>query len=67
MPFSKGSRACPGQNMAMMELKPTTAAMILQLETGLAETTTEDSMSMIDQFIAILKAGRCELTFKVCT
>lgn len=53
--------------MAMMELKPTTAAMILQLETGLAETTTEDSMSMIDQFIAILKAGRCELTFKVCT
>lgn len=67
MPFSKGSRACLGQNLALMELKLTTVAVVLRFKVSLAATTTEESMKMIDHFLAIPKAGKCELIFEACT
>ena len=64
MPFSKGSRACLGQNLAMMELKVTTAIMLMQTQISVAPGTNDEGMVMMDHFLALPKAGRCELRFE---
>jgi len=64
MPFSKGPRACLGQSLAMMELKVTTATMIMQSNVSLALGTNDEGMLMMDHFLALPKAGKCELQFQ---
>lgn len=44
-----------------MELKLTTAALVLFGRIRVAPGTTEESMDMVDHFIAVPKGGRCEL------
>lgn len=63
MPFSKGSRACLGKGLAMMELKLITAALLRYYETSLSPTATEDCMTMTDHFLVLPKGGKCELVF----
>ena len=62
-PFSKGSRACLGKSLAMMELKLITAALLRSYETGLSPTATEDCMTMMDHFLVLPKGRKCELIF----
>jgi tryprostatin B 6-hydroxylase len=61
MPFSKGTRACLGRNLAMMELRQVTAAVLQKYNVSAAPATTLESMEMRDHFLAVPKAGRCEL------
>jgi cytochrome P450 len=63
MPFSKGTRACIGKNLALMELKLITAALIREFSVALAPQCTEDSMAMMDHFLVLPKGGRCDLVF----
>lgn len=63
MPFSAGSRACLGINLAWMELKVITAALVKNYSVQLAPNTTDESMSMIDHFLAAPIAGKCDLLF----
>lgn len=64
MPFSKGTRACLGKNMAMMELKMTTTTLLKSYCVRSAPTTTDDSMTMQDHFLVLPKGGRCDLIFE---
>ena len=63
MPFSSGTRACLGKNLAMMELKLITSTLIKQFDVFVAPDTTVDSMSIRDHFLAIPKSGKCNLVF----
>lgn len=63
MPFSKGTRACLGQNLALMELKLITSSLIASYVVNAAPQTTEESMSLTDHFLMIPKDGKCELMF----
>jgi cytochrome P450 len=64
MPFSKGSRACLGRNLATMELKLITASLLRSYVVRAASTTTKDSMAMTDHFLVLPKGGKCELVFE---
>lgn len=63
MPFSKGPRACLGKNLALMELKITTVAVIQTFGVKIGPGTTDQSMRMKDHFLAMPEAGRCDLVF----
>jgi cytochrome P450 len=63
MPFSKGSRACLGKSLALMELKLITATLVRDFAVSLAPSCTEECMIMTDHFLVIPKGGRCELIF----
>lgn len=63
MPFSAGSRACLGINLAWMELKVITATLVREHSVQLGPSTTENNMKMIDHFLAAPKAGKCDLIF----
>jgi cytochrome P450 len=63
MPFSKGTRACLGRNLAFMELRQVTSALLLKYNVSAAPGTTSESMEMRDHFLASPKSGRCELLF----
>ena len=64
MPFSRGSRACMGTHLAMMELKMILGTIVSEWEISVGERTTDDTMSMTDHFILMPKGGFCELCFK---
>lgn len=64
MPFSKGTRACLGKNLAMMELRLVTASLMLQFAVTAPSQTTDESMAMRDHFLVLPKAGKCELRFE---
>ncbi|EXJ68150.1 uncharacterized protein A1O5_08765 [Cladophialophora psammophila CBS 110553] len=61
MPFSAGSRACLGINLAWMELKVITATLLKAYKVQLASSTTDESMLFLDHFLALPKSGRCDL------
>lgn len=63
MPFSKGSRACLGKNLAMMELKLVTATLLQRFVISAPPHTTPESMAMRDHFLVQPKGGRCDLIF----
>lgn len=63
MPFSKGSRACLGKNLAVMELKLITAILVNSFVVTCAAETTKDTMDTMDYFILTPKAGKCNLIF----
>lgn len=67
MPFSKGPRACLGRNLALMELKLPTARLILQTKVAVAPETTDAGMEMQDHFLALPKAGKCDLIFELAS
>lgn len=63
MPFSKGTRACLGKNLAMMELKLITAQLARRYEWKPAPATTEETMATKDYFLLIPVGDRCDLIF----
>ena len=64
MPFSTGPRVCLGINLAWMELKVITTTLLGNYSVQLAPTTSDESMTMVDHFLAAPKAGRCDLRFR---
>ena len=64
MPFSKGTRACLGKNLAMMELKLLTASLARRFECAAAPSTMDKSMATKDHFLLVPVGGKCELIFR---
>jgi cytochrome P450 len=63
MPFSKGTRACLGKNLALMELKLVVAAVVKQYRIVLGDTMKRGDMDLKDHFLAVPKSGKCDLVF----
>lgn len=63
MPFSKGTRACLGKNLAMIELKLITAQLARHYEWQAASGTTKETMATKDYFLLIPVGERCDLIF----
>jgi cytochrome P450 len=63
MPFSKGSRACIGKGLAIMELKLVVATVMKQYDVSIAPDMKDDDMDMVDHFLIIPKGGKCHLLF----
>lgn len=64
MPFSKGTRACLGKNLAMVELKIITAEIARRFEWKCAPETTDASMAHMDFFLLVPVGGKCDLVFE---
>ncbi|KAK6524778.1 hypothetical protein TWF281_011677 [Arthrobotrys megalospora] len=62
MSFGAGSRVCPGQHLAMMELR-LMAAMMLKYcgDAKLADSCTDESMEIVEKFLNYPKGNKCEL------
>jgi len=63
MPFSKGTRACLGIHLAMMELKLTTAALVRDYTVTVAPGMRDEDMRMTDHFLVLPAGGKCDLVF----
>lgn len=63
MPFTKGTRVCMGQNMAVMEMKIATATLLMQYAVNLAPEMTDGDMDITDHFALVPKGRKCLLTF----
>ncbi|KAL7893111.1 cytochrome P450 [Trichoderma sp. SZMC 28014] len=59
--FGKGSRACLGRRIAIMELKSALAVLTNTYNFEIGSVTTDDDMKMTDHFVLIPKGGRCLL------
>lgn len=64
MPFLKGPRACIGKTVATVELKVTIAVIVMKICCRVDPKITDEGMTMMDHFLAIPRAGKCELVFK---
>ncbi len=64
VPFSRGLRNCMGQNLALMELKIVTSAVLKRYTVSVGKAMRGDEMEMRDHFVLIPKGGRCELVFE---
>lgn len=62
--FSKGSRACLGQYVAVMELKLVVASLVNGWNVSVATETTEAVMMQQDYFLAFPKGRVCWLRFE---
>src|SRR5271155_4197525 len=59
MPFSKGTRACIGINLANMELRIVTAALLKMYRISSANDMKPEDMEMRDHFLIFPKNGKC--------
>ena len=66
MPFSKGTRACIGSHLAMMELKLTTATFVRDFVVTAASTMNASDMDMKDHFAMMPAGGKCDLVLTPC-
>ncbi|KAK1818677.1 hypothetical protein LTR12_006862 [Friedmanniomyces endolithicus] len=64
MPFSKGTRACIGKILAIVELRLVVLGLLSRYEVKLPPQTTEESMEIRDHFLVMPKSGKCELIFE---
>jgi cytochrome P450 len=63
MPFSKGTRACLGIHLALMELKLTTAALVRDHVVTIAPSMKVSDMDVKDHFLVLPAGGKCDLIF----
>ncbi|PMD48957.1 cytochrome P450 [Hyaloscypha variabilis F] len=63
-PFGYGSRACPGSNLAMTELKYMLGSIFRQFRSVLHPDFESDVLEMADVFAAGSKSGHCWLRFE---
>jgi len=63
LPFGYGSRACPGSNLAMTELKYMIGAIFRRFNAVMPEGHEEDTLELADVFAAGSKSGHCWLKF----
>lgn len=59
--FGKGSRACLGRTLAVMEIKCVVAAVIQKFEVEIGSATTDEDMEMLDHFVLVAKGQKCVL------
>lgn len=59
--WGKGQRSCLGKQLAMMELRMATAALMKNFRIELGSETTDDDMEMTDHFTLIAKGQKCIL------
>lgn len=64
MPFSKGTRACLGKNLAIIELKLIVAHLTRRFEWTTAPATTDAVMETKDFFLLTPVGGKCDLVFR---
>ena len=62
-PFSRGTRNCIGQAMAMFEMKMTIASLVLRYNVSVNEHMKEEEMEMTDHFLIIPRGEKCVLDF----
>ena len=63
IPFGHGSRACPGSNLAMTELKYMIGKIFRLFEATMPKDREDDVLEMADVFAAGSKSGVCWLKF----
>lgn len=64
IPFGHGSRACPGSNLAMTELKYMIGKVFRKFRAVLPPEHEDDVLEMADVFAAGSKSGTCWLKFE---
>ena len=64
--WGKGQRSCLGKQLAYMELKVGTAAIMKRYSVELGSSSTDDDMDMTDHFTLIAKGGKCILRLREC-
>ena len=63
MPFSKGSRACLGINLAWMELRVVLSFIVGNFHASISKEMKAEDMDMVDYFLLVPKGGKCMLNF----
>ncbi|KAJ2981767.1 hypothetical protein NQ176_g1826 [Zarea fungicola] len=63
--WGKGQRSCLGKQLAMMELKLVTAALMRNFCVELGSDTTDSDMEMTDHFTLIAKGKKCILKMNI--
>lgn len=61
MLFGRGSRACLGRTLAVMEIKCVVAAVIRKFKVEIGSPTTDQDMEMTDHFVLIAIGQECVL------
>lgn len=64
LPWSKGSRMCPGLHLATLELKTVLAALVLGWEISLGTRMQHDTMDMVENWVLMPKGNFCDIVFK---
>lgn len=55
MPFTKGTRQCLGQSMAMFEMRIIIATFVKNYHLGISQKTKPEDMDFVDYFLMIPK------------
>ena len=64
MPFGKGSRACLGRTMGLMELKLVVAMVLSKFTVVVPKEAEAQDMTMEDHFLAQPRGKACVLAFR---